>query len=94
MRTTGSAKAVRTAAVPAHAGIEGRGTTESIPGWRPGSLCLTEKTIDVRRGASRGKRACRRTVAQAVPERTFTLGKTLRDGGGSHRRSRLVKQSH
>jgi hypothetical protein len=36
MHTTGAAKAVRTAAVHAHAGIEGRGTTESISGWRPG----------------------------------------------------------
>ena len=77
MRTTGSAKAVRTAAVPAHAGIEGRGTTESIPGWRPGSLCLTEKTIDVRRGVSRGKRACRKNSCASRPGENIYLRENL-----------------
>ncbi len=39
-------------------------------------------------GQASSARRAGRTVEQAVPEKTFTLGKPVRDGGGSHRRSR------
>jgi hypothetical protein len=39
-------------------------------------------------GQASSARRAGRAVEQAVPEETFTLGKPVRDGGGSHRRSR------
>ena len=71
MHTTGSAKAVRTAAVPAHATIDRMGMTKSIPGRRPGAPCFTDGTVDVKCGESRDSTACRKNSCASRPRKNI-----------------------
>ncbi len=88
---TGTGKAVRTAAVPARAGLGDterrvlRGAPAEARG--PRLMCIASRQSHQLGQASSARRAGR-TVEQAVPEKTSTLEKPVRDGGGSHRRSR------
>lgn len=88
---TGTGKAVRTAAVPARAGLvetERRVLRGASPEARgPRVMGIASRQSHHWGQASLAWRAGR-AVEQAVPEDTFTLGRPVRDGGGSHRRSR------
>ena len=67
MHTTGPAKAVRTAAVPAHADLDGMGVAQATTGKRPGSPRFTDETIDVKCGASREDAARRKNSCASRP---------------------------
>ena len=67
MHTTGPAKAVRTAAVPAHADLDGMGVAQATPGNRQGSPRFTDETIDVKCGASREDAARRKNSCASRP---------------------------
>lgn len=91
MLATGTGKAVRTAAVPARAGLDDterrvlRGAAAEARGPRVKRLAARQA---IHWGQASSARRAGRTVEQAVPEETFTLERSLWDGGGSHRRSR------
>lgn len=88
---TGTGKAVRAAAVPARAGLDDterrvlRGAPAEARGPRVRRLAARQA---LHWGQASSARRAGRTVEQAVPEETFTLERSLWDGGGSHRRSR------
>jgi hypothetical protein len=88
---TGTGKAVRTAAVPARAGLDDterralRGAPAEARGPRVRRLAARQA---LHWGQASPAQRAGRTVEQAVPEETFTLERSLWDGGGSHRRSR------
>ena len=91
MLATGTGKAVRTAAVPARAGLDDterrvlRGAPAEARGPRVMGIAARQAHQS---GQASSERRAGRAVEQAVPEETFTLERSLWDGGGSHRRSR------
>lgn len=84
-------EAVRTAADPARADLDGWDTAcgvraAGVPGCGSPNACLPAH------GVSRGGAACRKHSWASRPEDTVILGKTFWGGGGSHRRSRATER--
>ena len=86
---TGRGKAVRTAAVPARAVVEGTGCVAPHPAGAPGPPERTSAWGGLGVAGAAGHAVS--TVAQAVL-RYIRPRKTSADGGGSHRRSRAMEQ--
>lgn len=87
---TGRGKAVRTAAVPARAVVEGTWCIAPHPAGAPGPPESTSAWGGL--GVSRGRKARREHSCASRPEGASALEKTSADGGGSHRRSRAREQ--